>query len=112
MTDDLDLELKKLVQASLSVETPLPDAGIIWWKAEIYRRRQLQQEALKPVLRAQRVALAVLCVLVLAAMFFLRSVESALTPAAQSPMLPSLLFIAVCFVVASLWSYSVASVDS
>jgi drug/metabolite transporter (DMT)-like permease len=112
MTDDLDLELKKLVQASLSVETPLPDAGIIWWKAEIYRRRQLQQEALKPVLRAQRVALAVLCVLVLAAMFFLCSAESTASLLGQSSLWPALLAVAIGFVAFSLWSYRIASADS
>ena len=112
MTDDLDLELKELVHANQSVETGLPDPGIIWWKAEIFRRRQLQNEALKPVLLVQRAALVTVSVLVLAALFFLRSADSMIKLLGESSELPLLLAVAIGFVVISFWSYRVASADS
>jgi sterol desaturase/sphingolipid hydroxylase (fatty acid hydroxylase superfamily) len=112
MTDDLDIELKELVRTNQSVETSLPDPGIIWWKAEIFRRRQLQEEALKPVVRVQRASLVAVSVLVLAALLFLRSAESATKLLGESSVWPLLLLVAIGFVIVSFWSYRIASAGS
>jgi len=37
-------------------DVKVPDAGLIWWKAEIRRKLELQDQALKPVRWAERAA--------------------------------------------------------
>jgi hypothetical protein len=104
MTDDLDLELKRLVQASPLIESALPDPGIILWKAEIERRRQVQAEALRPIVLFQRVALV--AVLVTVAVFFLLG---SMTNRLSEGVWLQLLAVLVCFLAASFWSYRTAS---
>ncbi len=45
-------------QASLLADVKLPDAGLVWWKAQLRARREAAELATRPIALAERFALA------------------------------------------------------
>jgi hypothetical protein len=48
-------------------EAPVPSAGVVWWKADLRKRREQAQAACRPVLLAHGVALVALLAAILGA---------------------------------------------
>ena len=53
--------LSRLLQddnAALLADVKLPDAGLVWWKAQLRARREAAEAAARPIALAERFALA------------------------------------------------------
>ncbi len=106
--DELDLELKNLVRANQSSAGDLPDPAIVWFKAELLRKRQLREEAVRPMVRVQQGGIA-LALLVLAGLAFTGSARGLMSVASAGVISLQLLIVLVCFVAALAWSYRSAT---
>ena len=110
MTHDyeLDLELKSLVQTNQPPTGDLPDPAIIWFKAELLRKRQLREEAVRPMVRAQMGGIA-LALLVLAGLGLTGNANGLLSIPNAGIILPELLMVLIGFLAALAWSYRSAA---
>lgn len=107
---DIDLELKNLVQANQSSEANLPDPAIIWLKAELLRRRQLQEAAVRPMVRAQQGGIALL-LLVLAGLGLTGSARGMMSTPSAGVISLQILIVLVGFLAAMAWSYRSATTE-
>ncbi len=112
MTHDyeLDLELKSLVQANQSSAGDLPDPAIVWFKAELLRKRRLREEAMRPMVRAQQGGIA-LALLVLVALALTGSARGLLSIPNASIISLELLIVLIGFLAALIWSYRGATIE-
>src|SRR5258708_36258429 len=106
--NELDLELKHLVRANQPPIGDLPDPAIIWFKAELLRKRQLREEAVRPMVRVQQGGIA-LALLVLAGLAFTRSARRLISDASAGVISLQLLIVLVCFVAALAVGYRSAT---
>jgi len=78
MNDNFDASIREL--AAEAQTGALPDPALIWWKAEMRRRLELQRKATRPI----RIAEAAAAVVVLAAViWFLAEAWPLVSPAAR-----------------------------
>ena len=57
-----------LLESDSRTDLPLPDAGLVWWKAELKLKRERASRALRPVVYAERAtAAAIVAVLAMGA---------------------------------------------
>jgi|SRR6267142_590006 len=106
--DELDLELKNLVRANQSSAGDLPDPAIVWFKAELLRKRQLREEAVRPMVRAQQVGMT-LALLVLVCLGLAGNANRLLSIPNAGIVSLELLIVLIGFVAALAWSYRSAT---
>ena len=70
----IDAALQALASDCDEQSAPLPDPAFIWWKAQLLRRRDAEQEALAPINVGDRVHFAVAVIVALASRDALDSV--------------------------------------
>ena len=64
MTDPVDFEIEKLFREDIAAASEaLPPPSVIWWKAELTRRRELREKALSPLRWMQMAGVAASAVL-------------------------------------------------
>lgn len=108
---DLDLELRNLVQANQPPIGDLPDPAIIWFKAELLRKRRLREEAMRPIVWGQQAGV-VLALLALAGLILTGTARGMLgTPNARI-ILPQLLIVLACLMAVLVWSYRSVTIQS
>jgi hypothetical protein len=107
---DLDLELRSMVQANQPPDGDLPDPAIIWFKAELLRKRRLREEAVRPMIRAQQAGV-VLVLLALAGLILTGSVRGLAGTARAGFLLLQLLIVMAGFLAAMAWSYRSAAAE-
>jgi hypothetical protein len=112
MTHDyeLDLELKNLVQANQPPTGDLPDPAIIWFKAEFLRKRQLREEAVRPMVRAQQAGIA-LALLVLAGLGLTGNARGLMSAPNVGVIAPQLLIVLIAFLAVLVWSYRSVTIE-
>ena len=107
---ELDLDLQSLVRADQPSVGELPDPAIVWFKAELLRKRRLRKEALRPMVRAQHAGMA-LALLVLAGLILAGSARSLVGAAGAGVMLLQVLIVMAGFLAALAWSYRSAMIE-
>jgi hypothetical protein len=66
-------QLLQQESVSLLAEVKLPDAGLVWWKAQLRARREAAELATRPIALAERFALACGMAVLLAFVFWKRA---------------------------------------